>query len=407
MDINDVLKLAAEKNASDIHLIAGDRPVLRIHGKLGALDSEPTTSENMAVIFESITNVNQRESFRQNRELDFSYALPNGNRFRVNACMQQGTISLVFRIIRSNIPSIEKLGLPPICRELILKPNGLVLLTGPTGCGKSTTLAAMIEYLNQTEDRRIITIEDPIEYAYTSSRCVISQREVGLDTNSFAAALKHALRQDPDVILVGEMRDMDTASMVLMAAETGHLVLSTGHASSVPISVERIVDLFPPHQQHLAQTRLAAVLQGVLCQELVPRLDGLGRVPAVEIMLANAAVRNLIRENKTHQLANVIRTSQQIGMCTMDEALLRLYHARLICREDVLSRCVDTDEVTRILGKPIQVDNTKSGSRQFQDEIERVMGKPTQPVSASGRGNKPIQESRHASGNQPLTISHR
>lgn len=201
----------------------------------------------------------------------------------------------------------------------------------------------------------MITIEDPIEYAYKNKKCVISQRELGLDTLSFASALKHALRQDPNVIMVGEMRDLETASMVLMAAETGHLVLSTGHASSAALTIERVIDLFPTHQQSLAQTRLAAVLQGVLCQTLLPRADGNGRVPAVEIMLANAAVKNLIREGKTHQLQNVIRTCRQMGMCTLDDALIRLYGFRLVEREEVLARCVEKDEVSRMLGEAVQV----------------------------------------------------
>ena len=349
MKIMNILQLALEKNASDVHLLAGDRPVLRIDGKLGMLDSEPIASEEMVRVFDSITNALQKENFQSNLELDFAYALQDGARFRVNACLQRGTISLVFRVIRGIIPTTEELGLPQICRELILKPNGLILLTGPTGCGKSTSLAAMIEYLNQTTEKRVITIEDPIEYTYKNIKCVISQREVGLDTHSFAEALKHALRQDPNVILVGEMRDLETATMVLMAAETGHLVLSTGHASSAPLTIERVVDLFPPYQQTLAQTRLAAVLQGVLCQVLLPRADGKGRVPAIEIMLANSAVRNLIREGKTHQLQNVISSSQKIGMCTMDEALTRLYSKKLIEKKEVLYHSVDKDEVYRMV----------------------------------------------------------
>ncbi len=349
MDIRNILQLAVEKNASDVHLLAGGRPVLRVNGKLGTLDSEPIASEDMVEVFDSITNENQRESFHHNLELDFAYTLPDSARFRVNACLQRSTISLVFRVIRGIIPTTEELGLPQICRELILKPNGLILLTGPTGCGKSTSLAAMIEYLNQTTEKRVITIEDPVEYTYRNIKCVISQREVGLDTHSFEAALKHALRQDPNVILVGEMRDTETASMVLMAAETGHLVLSTGHASSAPLTIERVIDLFPTYQQTLAQTRLAAVLQGVLCQALLPRADGRGRVPAVEVMLANSAVRNLIREGKAHQLQNVIRSSQQMGMCTMDESLIRLYRAELVEKEEVLYRCVDKDEVSRMV----------------------------------------------------------
>src|ERR1035437_1447021 len=338
MEIRDILQLAVEKKASDVHLLAGGRPVLRINGKLGMLDSEPIAPEDMKEIFDSITNEKQRESFQDNLELDFAYTLPGNARFRVNASLQQGTICLVFRVIRSIIPTTEELGLPEVCRELIRKPNGLILLTGPTGCGKSTSLAAMIEYLNQTTEKRVITIEDPVEYTYKNVKCVISQREVGLDTHSFEAALKHALRQDPNVILVGEMRDTETASMVLMAAETGHLVLSTGHASSAPLTIERVIDLFPTSQQALAQTRLAAVLQGVLCQALLPRADGQGRVPAIEVMLANSAVRNLIREGKAHQLLNVIRSSQQMGMCTMDEALIRLYKAKLVEKEEVFYR---------------------------------------------------------------------
>jgi twitching motility protein PilT len=352
MDINVLLQLASEKGASDLHLIVRCNPVLRINGKLIAVESHIITPGDMMEAFASISTEEQQKLFNDELELDFAYALPDGTRFRVNAGRQQGSISLAFRVVHGTIPTIEELGVPLICKNLVLKPNGLVLLTGPTGCGKSTTLAAMIEYLNQTKEQRVITIEDPIEYAYTHNKCVISQREVGLDTHSFAAALKHALRQDPNVILVGEMRDLDTASMVLMAAETGHLVLSTGHASSAPLAIERITDLFPTHHQTLAQTRLAAVLQGVLCQMLLPRADGYGRVPAVEIMLANAAVRNLIREGKTHQLQNVIRTSQQIGMCTMDEALIRLYSAGLVEREEILSRCVDVDEVSRMIKEP-------------------------------------------------------
>lgn len=347
MDINALLRLATGKEASDLHLVVGCSPVLRIHGKLVAIGSYTVAPADTATAFASISTEDQQRLFDERLELDFACALPDGTRFRVNACRQKGTTSLVFRVVPSSIPTIDELGVPQVCKSLALKPNGLILLTGPTGCGKSTTLAAMIEYLNQTKGRRVITIEDPIEYVYANKKCVISQREVGLDTHSFAEALKHALRQNPDVILVGEMRDLETASMMLMAAETGHLVLSTGHASSAPLAIERVVDLFPTHQQVLAQARLAAVLQGVLCQLLLPREDGRGRVAAVEIMLANSAVRNIIREGKTHQLPNVIRTSQQSGMCTMDEALIRLYDAGVLGRGEVLSHCADLDEVSK------------------------------------------------------------
>jgi len=241
-----------------------------------------------------------------------------------------------------------------VCQELVTRPHGLVVVTGPTGCGKSTTLAAMIEYLNHHHRRHVVTIEDPIEYEYQSDECIISQRELGFDTHSFAIALKHVLRQDPDVILVGEMRDLETASAVLTIAETGHLVLSTGHAPSAYLSIERIIDLFPAHQQLLAQGRLAAVLQGVLCQMLIPRADGSGRVPSMEVMLGTPAVKNLIRENKTYQLPNVIRTSSQNGMRTMDEAIAALYLTKLISKKEAFDRCSDEGELTRIVGEPRQ-----------------------------------------------------
>ncbi|MDO8491915.1 MAG: PilT/PilU family type 4a pilus ATPase [Dehalococcoidia bacterium] len=349
MNIDSMLQLACDRHASDLHLVAGRCPVLRIDGRLVDVECEPGLPEDIALALSSISNEEQRKAFDAEMELDFAYSLPDGRRFRVNAGRHMGSACLVFRVIRGTPPSIEEMGLPEICRDLVHKRNGLVLLTGPTGSGKSTTLAAMIEYLNRTKRYKVITIEDPIEYVYSNGTCLISQREVGFDTHSFAVALKQSLRQDPNVILVGELRDMETASMVLMAAETGHLVLSTGHSPSAPLAVERVVDLFPTHQQALAQTRLASVLQGVLCQLLVPRVGGTGRVAAVEVMLANGAVKNLIREGKMHQLRNVIRTSQQIGMCTMDDALLRLYNARLVDKDEVLSRCVDVDEVTRML----------------------------------------------------------
>lgn len=395
MDIGALLQLAAEKNASDVHLIAGGYPVLRIDGKLINIDVEPITPEDMVHTLESITTENQREIFYSELELDFAHATAYGSRFRVNASWQKGSICLVFRQVLSPPPGIEEVNLPMVCKDLILKPNGLILLTGPTGCGKSTTLAAMIGYLNQLDERRVITIEDPIEYSYVSDRCVISQREVGMDTHSFALALKHALRQDPDVILVGEMRDLETASMVLMAAETGHLVLSTGHASSAPISIERIVDMFPTHQQALAQSRLAAVLQGVMCQCLVPMAGGIGRVPAVEIMLASPAVRNLIREGKTHQLENVIRTSFKEGMCTMDEALFRLYHAGMISGDEVLMRCTDVEEVRRVMGagpqtNPLDARAASKKQPQFgkptgQDLSQELWGRSESTMDMSSR----------------------
>ncbi|MDD5092889.1 MAG: PilT/PilU family type 4a pilus ATPase [Dehalococcoidia bacterium] len=353
MEINELLRLADQKNASDLHLMVGVRPALRVDGQLINIQCEPITPAELIQAFNSVTDENQQSTFSRDLELDFAYTVPHGSRFRANACRQKGTISLVFRHLESPPINIEAIGLPLVCRDLALKPNGLVLVTGPSGCGKSTTLAAMIQHLNQTRERRVITIEDPIEYVYASDRCMISQREVGSDTHSFAQALKHVLRQDPEVILVGEMRDVDTAMMVLTAAETGQLVLSTGHASNAPSSIDRIIDLFPPNQQIFAQARLAEVLQGVLSQRLLARVDGSGRVPAVEVMLGNPAVKSLIREGKIHQLANVIRTGQQLGMRSMDESLIHLYDAGLISREAVLTYCVDYGETVRIVGEPL------------------------------------------------------
>ena len=255
------------------------------------------------------------------------------------------------RLLPPKIPALDELELPQICKELALKPRGLVVITGPTGSGKSTTLAAMIQYLNTRETRHVVTIEDPIEYVYTSMKCAVTQRQLGTDTLSFANALKHILRQDPDVILVGEMRDTETADAVLTIAETGHFILTTGHAPSATQAMERIIDLFPPHQRHLAQTRLASLLVAALCQVLVPRTDGSGRVAAVEIMLGNPAVKNLIREGKLYQLPNVIRTHRELGMISLDEALVSLYLKGKISGETVLASCNDRQEVEKLIGK--------------------------------------------------------
>jgi len=248
-------------------------------------------------------------------------------------------------------PTLDELELPEVCKELVLKPRGLVVVTGATGSGKSTTLTAMINYLNSIKNRRVVTIEDPIEYMYSNLKCTITQRELGNDTLSFAEALKHVLRQDPDVILVGEMRDLETAAAALSIAETGHLVLTTGHAPSASQAIERIVDLFPPNERHLAQSQLASLLLGVLCQALIPKADGSGRIAAVEIMLANPAIRNLIREGKIHQLPNVIRTHAQLGMELLDQALVNLYRRRIINHENLFAFCNDRDEVEKLVGK--------------------------------------------------------
>lgn len=337
--IEELMRLTGEQGASDLHLKVGSRPVLRIYGELCPQTQYGAVSaEDMERFFAEVTNEEQRRRFLEDLELDISYGLSGVGRFRINVALQRGTITIVMRRLSFTIPSIEELGLPQVCKELVLKPRGLILVTGPTGSGKSTTLAAMINYLNEREARRIITIEDPIEYLLRDRRCFITQREVGGDTMSFASALKRALRQDPDVILVGEMRDLETISAAITAAETGHLVLSTLHTAGAALTMDRIIDVFPPHQQQQVRVQLAGILEGVLSQTLLPTMDGSGRVPAVEVMIATPAVRSLIRDAKTHQLPGVIETGQKYGMQTLDQALQALYQQGKVSLEEVMSK---------------------------------------------------------------------
>jgi len=352
MDILALLRTAKDKAASDVHLVASSPPLLRIDGSLQAINgATPLTGEEINQAFNELTTPEQQADFGKNLELDFGYSMPDVGHLRGNAAQQRGTISLAIRLLPAKIPTIDQLGLPELCKQLALRPRGLIIVTGPTGSGKSTTLAAMINHLNTTESRHVVTIEDPIEYVHPNIKCAVTQRQLGSDTMSFATALKHVLRQDPDVILVGEMRDTDTAAAVLTIAETGHLVLSTGHAPSATQAMERIIDLFPPEERHLAQARLASLLIGVLCQVLVPRADAAGRVAAVEIMLANPPVKNLIREGKIYQLPNVIRTHREMGMISLDEALVSLYLKQLITGETLLAFCNERQEVEKLIGK--------------------------------------------------------
>jgi len=339
VDVEQLLLRTAQLGASDLHLKAGSPPALRIDGELIIQQDLPHMKpEEIELMLKGITTEEQWLAFEENLELDFSHSLPGVARFRVNAGRQRESITLVARRLSFTIPTIDELGLPEVCKELVSKPRGLILVTGPTGSGKSTTLAAMIDYLNEREARRVITIEDPIEYVFEDKLCMITQRELGIDTHSFALALKHALRQDPDVILVGEMRDLETIATALTAAETGHLVLSTVHTASAALTVDRIIDVFPPHQQQQVRTQLASIIEGVLSQTLLPLANSDGRIAAIEIMVVTSAVRNLIREAKTHQLPGVIETGARVGMQTLDQALVKIFKEGKITLDEAMAK---------------------------------------------------------------------
>lgn len=319
--IDELLMYAAEQRASDIHLTVESPPVLRIDGLLTRVGEEKLSRHDTEQLAYSLMNESQAERFTERGELDFSYSLPGVGRFRVNAFRQRGSVGIVIRLIPFHVPTPEQLGLPPVCVDFAKLHKGFVLVTGPTGSGKSTTLASLVDYINRTRSSHIVTIEDPIEYLHQHGKSLVNQREIGNDTMSFANALRAVLRQDPDVILVGEMRDLETISTAVTAAETGHLVFSTLHTNDATQAVDRMIDVFPPHQQQQIRVQLAAVLQGVIAQQLLPRADQKGRVAALEILLVTPAVRNLIREGKTHQIPTVIQTNGKLGMQSMEKAI--------------------------------------------------------------------------------------
>ncbi len=353
MDIFALIAIAKLKNASDVHLSVFSPPLIRVNGSLEPVSSfAPLTEQDIRAALGQIATRDEIDEFYRELELDFGYTLVDGTRLRCSVARQRGVMSLAVRILPPRIPTIDELELPQIAKKLIMMPRGLVVVAGPTGSGKTTTQAAMIQHLNNTRTRHIVSIEDPIEYSHPNIRSAITQRELGGDTFSFAQALKHVLRHDPDVIVVGEMRDAETAAAVLSLAETGHLVLTTSHAPYAPRVVERIIDLFPSHERHLAQMRVASLLTAVLCQTLLPRANGSGRIAAVEIMLVNSAVSNLIHEGKFNQLTNAIRSYRQAGMISMDEALVNLYLRGAITSETVFEYCRDPDEVGKLLYQP-------------------------------------------------------
>ena len=348
----EFLTAVIELEGSDLHLTAGLPPMIRINGELEPLKGyrrlEP--KDLQAFVYAMLTQ-RQREKFEENLELDVSYALPGKARFRVNVFQQRDSIGAVMRLIPFEIKSCEKLGLPEVVSDFAKLRRGLVLVTGITGSGKSTSLAALIDRINRERAEHIMTVEDPIEFLHRHKKAVVNQREVGTDTLGFASALKHVLRQDPDVILVGEMRDLETISTALTAAETGHLVFGTLHTQDAPQSIDRIIDVFPPHQQQQVRTQLAGSLAGVVSQQLVPTPDGKGRVVAVEVLVATDAVRNLIREGKTHQIYTTIQVGGKFGMQMMDQHLAELVKKRAITYEDALERCHKPGEFNRLVGR--------------------------------------------------------
>jgi twitching motility protein PilT len=337
MDITQLLTFGVQQGASDCHLSAGEPPMLRIHGELKKLDHPPLSKEEVHNMVFDMMNDHQRKVFQETHECDFSFEMGDIARFRVNVFVQHRGEAAVFRTIPTKILPLEQLGMPPVIRQLCDKEKGLILVTGPTGSGKSTTLAAMIDYLNDTFEGHILTIEDPIEFVHKSKKCLVSQRELGPHTHSFANALRAALREDPDVILVGEMRDLETIQLALTAAETGHLVFGTLHTSSAPKTVDRIIDVFPPPQQAQIRAQFAESIEGVITQTLVKKKSG-GRVAALEIMVGTTAVRNLIREAKIHQIPGIMQASQKDGMQTMDMALIDLVNKGLVTKAEAQSR---------------------------------------------------------------------
>ncbi len=324
MDIADLLIQTKEKNASDLHLSSGSPPMMRLHGDLTPIETQFLSKDTVHKMIYEILNDDQRRLFEENRDLDFAIELGDVARFRVNVFNQRNGEGAVFRVIPTQIRSFQDLGLPEVVQTLALRENGLVLVTGPTGSGKSTTLAAMVDLINATTKKHIITLEDPIEFVHKTKQCLVNQREIGPHTKSFASALRAALREDPDVILVGEMRDLETISLALTAAETGHLVFATLHTKSAPKTIDRVIDAFSPAQQQQIRVQLAEALQGVVSQLLLPTKDKKGRVAALEIMVATIAIRNLIREGKTHQMPSTIQTGTQLGMQSLEQALKTL-----------------------------------------------------------------------------------
>jgi twitching motility protein PilT len=357
--IDDLLEQMVARNASDLHITTHTPPVIRVRGEIERLDGyESLTAEDTQQLLYRILSSERQKQFEIKRQLDFSHSIPGLARFRVNVYFQKESIAAAFRLIPDELKTLEELGIPASLHQLAEKPRGIVLVTGPTGSGKSTTLAALIDEINRNRSEHILTVEDPIEFLHKHKRCIVNQREIGPDATSFAEALKAALREDPDVILVGEMRDLETISTALTAAETGHLVFGTLHTQSAPSTIDRIIDVFAPEQQEQVRIMIANSLQGVVTQTLLPTADGAGRTPALEILLPDDAVRNLIRQGKVEQIYSVMQTNTKRGMQTMEQALANLVTTRIVKFDDALSRSSRPQQLIGILeraGFPVDV----------------------------------------------------
>ena len=364
-NIHQLLKAMIEKGASDLHITTGTPPQLRIDGKLHPLKMPPLSPQETKQLCYSVLTDAQKHRFEETNELDLSFSVQKLSRFRGNVFVQRGNVAGAFRAIPFKIMTFDELNLPPIVTELSKRPRGLILVTGPTGSGKSTTLASIIDRINTERNEHIVTVEDPIEYLHPHKGCVVNQREVGADTQGFKEALKYILRQDPDVVLIGELRDLETIEAALTVAETGHLCFATLHTNSAVQTINRIVDVFPPYQQSQIRQQLSFVLEGVMSQSLMPRANGPGRVLSIEVMVPNAAIRNLIREDKIHQLYSAMQVGQgKFGMQTMNQSLAELYHRRLVSMEDVIGRSSNVDELRELIAQgPAAVGGLKKAAR--------------------------------------------
>ncbi|MGI6279713.1 MAG: type IV pilus twitching motility protein PilT [Acutalibacteraceae bacterium] len=350
LNMDEILIKAVALKCSDTHITVGVPPMCRVDGQLMSIDGyDVLSAEDTKVLAFQLVNENQANKLEANGEVDFSYSIPSTGRFRVNIFKQRGSYSVVLRVLSNKIPSIDALGLPAVFKDLAMKPRGLILVTGPTGSGKSTTLAAMIDYINENKRGHILTLEDPIEYLHKHKRCIVNQREIGEDSQTFSSALRAALREDPDVILVGEMRDLETVSIAVSAAETGHLVLSTLHTVNAPQTIDRIIDMFPSEQQQQIKVQLSGVLQGVISQQLMRIRGSDGRVAAMEVLIMNDAIRNVIREGKTHQIPSMMQTATAQGMMSMDYSLSQLVKSNKISLQDALLHCSDQEMLKRYL----------------------------------------------------------